>query len=159
MVDALWRRLLDRAGPRPGLPLTDEPDLHLMVDGSRLDAASCSAGRYEFRLARRPREVRLVSRAGAPAELGLARDPRMLGVAVRRIVLAEARCKRAIDADAAVLTDGYHEFESENGYRWTDGDATIPAELFLSMSGPAMLVVELGETARYVDDGHASEAA
>ena len=25
MVDAVWRRLLDRAGPRPGLPLTDDP--------------------------------------------------------------------------------------------------------------------------------------
>ena len=37
-VDALWRSLLQRDGARPGLPTTDEPDLHLMVDGSRLDA-------------------------------------------------------------------------------------------------------------------------
>ena len=33
VVDAVWRRLLDRAGPRPGLPLTDDPDLHLLVNG------------------------------------------------------------------------------------------------------------------------------
>src|SRR5262249_23953363 len=40
LVDAVWRRLLDRAGPRPGLPLTNDPDLHLVVDGRRCDAVS-----------------------------------------------------------------------------------------------------------------------
>ena len=43
VVDAVWRRLLDRAGPRPGVPLTDDPDLHLLVDGQRVDAASRAA--------------------------------------------------------------------------------------------------------------------
>ena len=38
VVDAVWQRLLDRAGPRPGLPLTDDPDLHLLVDGKRVEA-------------------------------------------------------------------------------------------------------------------------
>ena len=41
LVDEAWRRLLDRAGPRPGLPLTEDADLHLLVDGQRLDARSC----------------------------------------------------------------------------------------------------------------------
>ncbi len=36
IVDAIWR-LLDRAGPRPGLPTTADPDLHLLVDGRRVD--------------------------------------------------------------------------------------------------------------------------
>src|SRR3984957_6662986 len=38
VVDAVWRRLLDRAGVRPSMPLTDDPDLHLVVDGARVDA-------------------------------------------------------------------------------------------------------------------------
>ena len=29
-VDTVWRRVLDRAGPRPSRPLTDDPDLHLL---------------------------------------------------------------------------------------------------------------------------------
>jgi hypothetical protein len=39
VVDAVWQRLLDRAGPRSLPPMTDDPDLHLMVDNQRLDAA------------------------------------------------------------------------------------------------------------------------
>ena len=39
IVDAVWRRLLERAGPRPGIPMTEDPDLHLVVDSVRLDAA------------------------------------------------------------------------------------------------------------------------
>ncbi len=35
VVDAVWQRLLERSGPRPGLPLTDDPDVHLLVDGVR----------------------------------------------------------------------------------------------------------------------------
>ena len=33
VVDAIWRRLLERAGPLRVPPLTNEPDLHLLVDG------------------------------------------------------------------------------------------------------------------------------
>jgi hypothetical protein len=33
IVDAVWRRLLDRSGPRPKLPLTPDADLHLEIDG------------------------------------------------------------------------------------------------------------------------------
>jgi hypothetical protein len=34
MVDAIWRWLLERAGPRPGFPLTSHSDMHLLVNGS-----------------------------------------------------------------------------------------------------------------------------
>jgi len=42
LVDAVWRRLLERSGPRRMPPLTDEPDLHLVVDGRHVDAAERS---------------------------------------------------------------------------------------------------------------------
>ena len=133
VVDAIWRRLLDRAGPRRGLALTDDADLRLLVDGQRMDAFERHGDKYAFRLRSRPRSVRIRSRSAIPQELGLARDPRLLGVAVRRIVLAQPRGQRLIDADAASLSDGFHAFERDNGLRWTNGDAGVPRELFTGM--------------------------
>ena len=159
VVDAIWRRLLERAGPRPGVPLTDDPDLHLLVDGRRVDAVSAAGLRRAFRLADRPESVRILSRSAVPRELGLARDPRMLGVGLRRIQVTQAARIRVADADDTRLTDGFHEFESINGFRWTDGDAAIPAELFAGLGGPLEVVLELGATTRYLDDGVALQSA
>ena len=83
VVDGIWRRLLDRAGPHRGVPLTDDPDLHLWVDGKRIDPLERTAERCAFRLPPRPRSVRLRSRSAVPQELGVARDDRCLGVAVQ----------------------------------------------------------------------------
>ncbi len=93
VVDAAWRRLLDRCGPRVPVPLTDEPDLHLVVDGQRLDATSHDGGRYVFRLAEQPGSVRIRSRSVVPQELGLARDSRSLGVALRHIAVRQGTHK------------------------------------------------------------------
>ena len=38
VVDTVWKRLLDRSGPRRIGPLTDDPDLYLLVDGVRTEA-------------------------------------------------------------------------------------------------------------------------
>jgi hypothetical protein len=159
VVDALWRRLLERAGPPSSLPLTDAADVHLVVDGKRLDAFEQREDALMFRLSARPRTVRIHSRAAVPQELGLARDERSLGVAVRRIVLAQARRQRAIEADAASLADGYHAFEAQTGIRWTDGDAAVPAALFAGMSGPGLLMLQFGAMTRYPDEGIVYRAA
>jgi T5SS/PEP-CTERM-associated repeat protein len=68
VVDAVWQRLLERSGPRPGLPLTDDADVHLVVDGVRLDGAR-SGDRCVFRLGGVPASVRLVSRAASRRSL------------------------------------------------------------------------------------------
>jgi autotransporter-associated beta strand protein len=151
VVDGIWRRLLDRAGPRRVVPLTGDPDLHLWVDGKRIDAIEHRDGVYVFRLRTRPSTARLVSRAAIPQELGVARDPRMLGVAVRRIVLAQARRQKTIEADAALLTGGFHAFEPADGIRWTNGNAIIPKELFVGMDGPGMLMIHLCGVTQYLD--------
>ena len=158
IVDAFWRHLLERAGPRNALPLTDDTNLHLLVDGRRVDPMERRADAAVFRLPRRPHSVRIRSRSAVPQELGLARDARALGVAVSRIVLAQARRQEAIEAGAASLTDGYHAFEPDNGIRWTDGDAAVPAELFADMRGSGMLIVHLAGTTQYLDDGGAPAA-
>ena len=159
VVDAVWRRLLEQAGPVKSVPLTAEADLHLLVDGKRVDAIERRGETYVFRLTAKPRGVRICSRATVPQELGLARDPRALGVAVRRIVLAQARRQRTIEAQAPSLTDGFHAHELEACIRWTNGDATVPGELFAGMSGPGMLMLELGAATQYLDDGAVSRAA
>jgi hypothetical protein len=80
-------------------------------------------------------------------------------VAVRRLVLAQARRQRAVNAEAPSLTDGYHAFEAVGSIRWTDGDAAVPTELFAGMSGSGMLMVQLGGATQYVADGVVVRAA
>jgi T5SS/PEP-CTERM-associated repeat protein len=158
-VDAIWRRLMDRVGPRKGLPLTDDPDVHLFVDGKRLDPIERNIDRYAFRLPRRPGKVRLCSRSVVPQELGIARDARQLGVAVERIELVQAQRQQVLKANASSLTQGWQAFEPDAGIRWTDGDATVPARLFAGTTGAAMLIVHLGAATQYLDEGEAVRAA
>jgi uncharacterized repeat protein (TIGR03803 family) len=154
IVDAVWRRLLDRSGPRRRIPLTDDPDLHLIVDGRRLDAAERLGVSHIFRL---PEGVgtglRIVSRAAIPQELGLARDPRSLGIALQRIVTRHGTAFRITGAADPRLEKGFHAFEADNGFRWTSGDATLPPELFVDFVGPIEIVLVIAATAQYVDSG------
>jgi Hint domain len=149
VVDAVWRRLLDRAGARPGLPLTDDADLHLLVDGQRLDAVTAVGGACVFQLPERPVSVRIMSHAAVPSELGLARDPRLLGVALRSVALRYGTKIRVLMAADVSLTDGFHAFEPDNGFRWTDGEAAIPPGMFNDFAGALELVLQVAATTRY----------
>jgi len=159
IVHAALRRLLERAGPRPGLPGTDEPDLHLLVDGRRVDAASRSDEWHVFHLPAPPTTARIVSRSGAPQEMGLARDPRCLGVALRQIMVTRGAQVHTIEAEDVLLADGFHEYEADNDIRWTDGDAAIPAGLFEGFTGPLEINLRLGGRTSYLDEGSVLRAA
>ena len=159
IVDAVWRRLLDRAGPRPGVPTTDDPDLHLLVNGERLDPAIRTPDRCIFRLGGRPAEARIVSRVGVPEELGTARDPRPLGVAVRRISAWKGARVAMLQADDPRLDHGYHAFEDGDDIRWTDGDAVIPEALFDGFDGAFELELRLGGSTAYPLEGEAAQVA
>jgi hypothetical protein len=153
IVDEAWRRLLDRAGPRRQLPLTDDPDLHLLVDGRRIDPATAHDSLRIFTLPEAHRAVRIVSRSAVPAELGLARDPRELGVALRRLVLRQGTWFRVIDLADAALASGFYDYEPADCVRWTNGDAALPPALLAGPAGPVELVLHLGGSTRYIDDG------
>jgi hypothetical protein len=129
--------------------MTAEPDLHLLVDGQRVDGKAQAGGIHMFRLPERPGSVRVISRAGAPDVLGIARDPRLLGVAVRQIRLWRGARLRLIEASDASLDEGFHLFEEDNGFRWTDGDALLPAALFDGVQGACELELSVGGTTRY----------
>ena len=149
IVDAAWRRLLERAGPRPGVMLTDDPDLHLSVDGQRVDGVAPRPGVFVAALVPGPNQVRVCSRAGVPQELGVARDPRLLGVALRRVVVRTGDRVRTIEAGDARLAQGFHDFEADNGFRWTDGDATLPAGLFEGFGSGCEVELHVGCGTRY----------
>jgi len=158
-VDAVWRRLLERAGPRPGLVLTEDPELHVLVDGERLDVTKRVGEAYVIHLPTVPSVLRIVSRAAAPAELGLARDPRVLGAALRHLVVRKGTRFRITEANDDRLTDGFHAFEADNGFRWTDGDAAIRTEFFAGIIGPVELVLHIGAMARYLADSSVQRVA
>jgi hypothetical protein len=134
---------------RPPVPLTNDPDLHLAVDGRRVDAVSSHGGAVVFALTGSPREVRVVSGAASPDALGVARDPRVLGVALRQIVLRQGARFQTIKARDARLAKGFHSFEAENGWRWTDGDAVMPGSILERLVGPMELVLHVGSTSTY----------
>jgi hypothetical protein len=153
IVDTVWRRLLDRAGPRPFLPLTTDPDLHLVVDGLRVDATSRTDDVHVYRLREVPETVRIVSRAAVPQELGLARDPRCVGVAVRRVAVRQGSRFGRFVADDKLLADGFHPSEADGSRRWTNGDAALPTSIFAGFNGPVELVIQTAGTTSYVDQG------
>ena len=152
IVDRVWRRLLDRSGHRPGLPVTLDPDLHVRIDGRRIDPIGRDNGRFRFRLPRTSGDVRIVSRSAAPQELGLSRDPRALGVAIERIVLWRFGWQPfALEADDPGLTDGFHGFEPLESWRWTDGDAGLPPSLLRHIDDGCVLELCVRATGSYAE--------
>jgi hypothetical protein len=104
--------------------------------------------------------LRIVSRAASPAELGLARDPRVLGVALRRLVLRHGQRARVIDAADPCLIEGFHAYEPDATLRWTDGEATLPAELFDGFFGHSIdLELHTTGSTAYIEDGLSTKAA
>ena len=164
IVDTIWWQILARSGPRPQLPLTQDPDLHLLVNGQRIDAVTRTNNVCVFRLpsafhAQHPPAVRIISHAAAPQELGLARDPRSLGIALRRIAIRQGTRFQVIEADDPRLSDGLHAFEIDNAFRWTNGDTRLPDTLFAGFTGPVEIAIHYAATAHYIDDGASRQTA
>jgi hypothetical protein len=158
VVDAVWQRLLDRAGTGDIGPLTDDPDLHLIIDGVRVDALERTESVYVFRLPSVPTSVIVASRVGVPSELGIARDPRALGVALRQVSIRQGAKFMLLNADDERLTTGFHGYEPVDILRWTDGRAVLPIEDFARFNEGAEVRVHLGAATRYPADGAASES-
>jgi hypothetical protein len=160
VVDTVWRRLLDRAGPRNNLPLTDDPDLHLVIDGERVDALRRTDSTYVFRLPAAPGSVIVASRVSTPSELGITRDPRSLGVALSQVTIRQGARFMLLDADDDRLTTGFHGYEPDDSLRWTDGYAELPIDAFARFDNGAEVTLHLGGATRYPDDGEdAAQAA
>ncbi|MDR3533566.1 MAG: Hint domain-containing protein [Rhodopila sp.] len=152
VVDAAWRRFLDRVRPRDLPPLTEDPDLHLVIDGARVDPEYRRGSLYGFRLPSSPKSVVIASRVGVPSELGIARDPRSLGVALRQVAVRQGGKFMLFDADDDRLMAGFHAYEADCNLRWTDGCATLPAAAFARFDKGAEVMLHLGGTTQYPDE-------
>jgi hypothetical protein len=93
--------------------------------------------------------VRIVANAAVPCDLGLARDGRALGVALRHITLRQGMARRELQAADPQLASGFPAFEPDNGYRWITGDALVPAGLFVGLDAPSLLELGVTETTTY----------
>jgi hypothetical protein len=51
------------------------------------------------------------------------------------------------------LADGFHAFEAELGFRWTDGDAVLDKDHFAGFAGGVEVVLHVDRSTRYIDDG------
>jgi len=159
VVAALWQAMLELAEPGPQLELTDDPDLHLLVEGARVDAAAVQDRCYTFDVDAVGAALRIVSRAASPAELGLSHEQRRLGVAVRRIVLRQSGMTLELHAEASSLYEGFHQFERADNLRWTDGDATLPAAVMAAfVIAPMRVEIHLGGSTFYRRDDAGSVA-
>ena len=66
---------------------------------------------------------------------------------------------RVLEAHDDRLIDGFHNFEPDNGWRWTDGDAAVPDALFAGLTGPLACVLHLGGATCYLDEGETLQVA
>jgi hypothetical protein len=81
------------------------------------------------------------------------------GVEVRQIVPFGGLISRLSRCDDPTLRAGWHGFEADNAWRWTDGDATVPPSLLAGFTGSVEVVVQVGMTTVYWDDGQACRVA
>jgi hypothetical protein len=64
-----------------------------------------------------------------------------------------------VEAKDDRLADGFHAFEADQGFRWTDGNAAIQADLFAGFTAPFELVLHIGATTSYLADADGQRAA
>ncbi|GEP01803.1 Hint domain-containing protein [Methylobacterium haplocladii] len=146
-VEVVRAQLRARA-ERLGWRLIDEPwaDLHLMVDGKRIEADKHGLV-ARFPVPASAKDIWIVSQTSAPCEIGLNADPRRLGVCLDSIAIDDAESAKSLIAlDDVLLSDGFYQFE-ESGHRWTAERARLPAALLEGRRGTVFLRIELARGA------------
>jgi hypothetical protein len=113
------KRLFDQA-LRLGHSVTQETDVHLLVDGKMIPPVWLG-GTCCFELTDFASEIWLVSRSSVPAEIDIeGTDTRRLGLAVSKISL---NANQFVPEELSI-SDGWHPAEAD--WRWTSGSARIP---------------------------------
>jgi hypothetical protein len=128
VLHQIWDRISRRAR-LASLPQTDDPDLHLLADGVRLDGEKIGDRIWRFQLNSPISELRILSRSAVPSAIGTVRDHRRLGVALRRVVIEHVGVRTEIGWDAPCLEKGFSSPEPLDCHRWTNGDASLPPAL------------------------------
>lgn len=160
-VRPTWATLAERAEnlgySRPVIETTTDADLHIELNGRRIEAAQVANRTYRFILPTGADAARLVSRATAPSFLAAyTGDQRALGVSIRSISVKAGSNVEVFTADHPALNDGWHTTERLGSamWRWSNGNAALPVA---GNTMPVILEVQLADTATYAvrDNGAA----
>ncbi|WP_425287060.1 Hint domain-containing protein [Methylorubrum salsuginis] len=143
VVDLVRARLRDRAEALGWRKVEDAfAGLRAVADGRvlRPDAEGLTA---RFVVPADARAVRLVSATSVPAHvLPGSSDDRPLGVPLVALTIDDGLTgARTVALDDARLGDGFHAVD--DGARWTDGSAVLPADLWAGCKGSFFLRVTL----------------
>ncbi len=145
-VAPVWEALAERSAALglEVLPpeMAEDPDLHILADGQRIQPISDRNSRFVFMVPAGTKSVTLASRFCIPADKMIAslRDTRRLGVRVNWMAVRSETSETILSADHPGLVDGWNEIEGQGRsiWRWTNGAATIPWE---NVAGAAVLTV------------------
>ena len=146
VVEAVRLRLGERArmlGWHHAAPSLD--DVALEVGGTIL-RPDVTDNVLRFTLPAGVRNVWLLSPVSVPAHVTGAADQRRLGVCVAVLALADGRdLDRRFDAAWPALSDGFFALEHDGAvpFRWTDGRARLPDQLFQGCVRTSLLEIEL----------------
>jgi hypothetical protein len=147
-LERVRERLLRRV-EAAGAQLTEDPDLHLVVDGRAVRPTFADRSCAQFVVPPRAADVRLVSRASVAAQVlpSAYADRRRLGVAIDRILLRHDGQLHRVALDDPSLAEGFHAVERAGAqlWRWTDGDARLPPSCHRIQGA---FILELGLLAR-----------
>ncbi len=124
--------------------LSPGADMHLMADGRRIDFVRQGPGRWQAVLPAHIRSLQLVSRTARPTMMGASADHRALGVRVSRLVIHADNDMMVIPLEHPALRAGFHAVERDgaSAWRWTDGNAVIPARLLGRNDTAVMLSID-----------------
>nr|WP_294522802.1 Hint domain-containing protein [uncultured Rhodopila sp.] len=145
-VAPVWEALAERSASLglEVLPpeMAEDPDLHILADGQRIQPISDRNSRFVFMVPAGTQSVTLASRYCIPADKMIAsqRDTRRLGVRVNWMAVRSDDTETILSADHPALQAGWNAVEGQGKSisRWTDGAATIPWE---NVAGAAVLTV------------------
>jgi hypothetical protein len=144
---ALFKTLLAHI---PADRVTTDPDLHVLVDGKRIDGYEFVPQAFLFRVPAGTQILRLLSRTSRPCELGLPADDRQLGFCIQSLTVQseDGTVKIILEPHHGKLLEGFHQAEGSQ-HRWTQGSATLPMMLFGDGTEVMMLTVKGRALPRY----------
>ena len=150
LVDVVRSQLCARAQSL-GWTLRSDPlaDLHLIVDGVRVDAKVQDLCAH-FAVPAGSSEIWLASGAARPRDVGRGLDDRLLGVCLGKVFVDDGFAPaREIPLDDPSLGAGFQKVErnADRVWRWTTGRARFPAALAADHPDGFFLRVELSAEA------------
>ena len=140
LVDVVKVQLQKRAELN-GWSLDCKLDLHLVVDGRRLDPVVRDLT-ARFHVPSDAKDVWLVSPTARPCDTMASGDHRDLGLYIASLRIDDGFDMRDVAIDDPLLCIGFHEVE-DGCRRWTSGRARLPAPLWANCKDDFYLRVEL----------------